>query len=96
MRSSIFVLLSTVALLGSGSVALADPPATSSPDTVSVGTNQSDPNEVICKTLAPETGTRLGPRRECQTRHEWDMQQQQSQRELLQKQNGGSLAVPGG
>ncbi len=31
-----------------------------------------DPDEVICKKLPAETGTRLGKRKECHTRKEWD------------------------
>jgi hypothetical protein len=30
-----------------------------------------DPNEVICKKLEADTGTRLGKRKECRTRQEW-------------------------
>jgi hypothetical protein len=30
-----------------------------------------DPDEVICKKLPAETGTRLGKRKECRTRREW-------------------------
>ena len=92
MRRSIFVLAGVVGLLGSGFVASADPsPATTTTaanpsDTASAGTNPSNWNEMICKTMAPATGTRLGARRECQTRHEWDMQQQEAQRELEKNQ----------
>jgi len=53
-----------------------------------------DPNEMICKTMAPTTGTRLGARRECQTRHQWDMQQQEAAREL-EKMQGTLPGVPG-
>lgn len=31
-----------------------------------------DPDEVICKRLEAETGTRLGKRKECRSRREWD------------------------
>jgi hypothetical protein len=91
MRSSIVLLSGVVGLLGSGLVALADPVPTTAPvntpDTASAGTNPSDPNEMICKSMAPATGTRLGTRRECQTRHEWDMQFQENQRELDRMHN---------
>jgi hypothetical protein len=101
MRSSIVLLAGAVGLLGSGLVAFADPPSTTTtaanpPDMASAGTDRSNWNEIICKTMAPETGTRLGARRVCQTRHEWDMQMQESQRELEHQQSGASAGVPGG
>lgn len=34
-------------------------------------TSNEDPDEVICKRLPAETGTRLGKRKECRTRREW-------------------------
>jgi hypothetical protein len=105
MRSSIVLLAGIVGLLGSGLVAFADPETPSSaaatttaanpPDAASAGTPQSDWNDIICKTMAPATGTRLGARRACQTKHEWDLQQQEAQRELEHQQNGASAGVPG-
>jgi hypothetical protein len=51
---------------------------------------------MICKTMAPTTGTRLGARRECQTRHQWDMEQQQAQREVQENQRLGLTGgIPG-
>jgi hypothetical protein len=32
----------------------------------------SDPNHLICKTLAPITGTRIGERQVCRTQRQWD------------------------
>ena len=95
MRRSIFVVAGLVGLLGSGGAVLADPPAatttTAAPqDTASAGTQPNDWNEMICKTMAPTTGTRLGARRICQTRHEWDMQQQEAQRELEKNQQNSA------
>jgi hypothetical protein len=87
-------------LLGSGLVALADPaPVTTpvnTPDAASAGTNPSDPNEIVCRSMAPPTGTRLGTRRVCQTRHEWEMQYQETQRELQRQLNQGMGPQPGG
>jgi len=34
--------------------------------------------------MAPTTGTRLGARRKCQTRHDWQMQQEEAQKVLSQ------------
>jgi hypothetical protein len=100
MRSSIVLLAGVVGLLGSGFVALADPASTTTtanpPDTASAGTNPSDPNEIICKTMAPPTGTRLGARRECATRHEWQVQELEAQRETEKMQNTPGAGIPGG
>jgi hypothetical protein len=105
MRSSIVLLAGIVGLLGSGLVAFADPEtptsaaattATANPTDTASAASQSDWNDMVCKTMAPATGTRLGPRRVCQTKHEWDMQQQESQRELEHQQNGAAAGVPGG
>jgi hypothetical protein len=106
MRSSIVLLAGIVGLLGSGLVAFADPAAPAAPaattttanppDTASAGTPQSDWNDIICKTMAPATGTRLGARRACQTKHEWDMQQQEAQHELELNQQHSNPGSPTG
>jgi hypothetical protein len=106
MRSSVVLLAGAVGLLASGFVALADPAASTAPaattttanpsDTASAGAPQSDWNDIICKTLAPATGTRLGGRRECQTKHEWDMQQQEAQHELELNQQHSNPGSPTG
>lgn len=46
-----------------------------------------DPNEVICKKMEAETGTRLGKRKECHTRKEWDEIAEESRREMEKAQN---------
>jgi hypothetical protein len=95
MRRSIFIVAGLVGLLGSGVAVLADPPtatttAANTADTSSTGAQPNDWNEMICKTMAPTTGTRLGARRICQTRHEWDLQQQEAQRELEKNQQNSN------
>lgn len=30
-------------------------------------------SEVICRRIAPPTGSRIGPRNICKTQHEWDL-----------------------
>lgn len=99
MRRSVVLLAGVVGFLGSSLVAMADPaaPATTAPAPTVAAAPASDPandpNEMVCKTMAPTTGTRLGARRICQTRHNWDMQQQQAARELQQNQ---TLGLQGG
>jgi hypothetical protein len=102
MRSSIVLVAGLVGLLGSSLVAAADPASTTTttatpPDTASAGATPDDPNEIICKTMAPTTGTRIGARRECATRHQWDQQYQETQRLLqLQSSHGQGGVSPGG
>lgn len=43
-------------------------------------------NEIVCKSLAPATGTRLGSRRVCKTQGEWDRERQQAQDTLSRTQ----------
>ncbi len=106
MRCSAVVLAGFVGLLGLSFAAVADPgapaaaaPAAAAPAAAPAVTAQvDDPNEVICKTMAPTTGTRLGARRECQTRREWDADQARAEQNLRQQQNIGNLqpGMPGG
>jgi hypothetical protein len=46
-----------------------------------------DPNEVICKKLEAETGTRLGKRKECRTRREWDQLAEEAKENLQKSQS---------
>jgi hypothetical protein len=54
-----------------------------------------DPNAIVCKRLAPETGTRLGSRTQCRTKAEWDAISREAQEGLRAEQQRGS-ATPGG
>lgn len=82
-----FAVACAIALLSAAAPATAEeappppPPAegqTVAPPAQPADTGQpsapaEDPNEVICKRLPPETGTRLGKnRKECHTRSEWN------------------------
>ena len=49
--------------------------------------SDKDPNEVICKKLAAETGTRLGKRKECRTRREWDSIEAEAKENLEKSQS---------
>ncbi|NNC73024.1 MAG: hypothetical protein HKN78_09135 [Sphingomonadaceae bacterium] len=35
-------------------------------------------NRIICRRIAPPTGSRIGPRRICKTQHEWDLIEQET------------------
>ena len=96
MRRSVVLLVGVAGLLGSSLTAMADPATATAPAATTApaaaAAPADDPNEIICKTLAPETGTRLGARRECQTRHDWDMQHEEAERQLQYQQQMGLQA----
>jgi len=41
---------------------------------------------MVCKTMAPTTGTRLGARRVCQTQYAWDEERKQVARDIANQQ----------
>jgi hypothetical protein len=41
-----------------------------------------DPKAVVCKRMAPETGTRLGSRMVCMTNAQWDEMTRQAAEEM--------------
>ena len=49
----------------------------------------ADPNKLICRTMPPETGTRLGARRKCQTQAEWDDRERADEQALMKIQSQG-------
>jgi hypothetical protein len=61
----------------------AQQPATGTPEQAPA----ADPNEVICKKLEADTGTRLGKRKECRTRQEWDQIAEEAKRNLEKSQS---------
>ncbi len=90
MRNSTALAIALASLLGSSVVALADPVAPMAPAPA------DDPNQIVCKTEAPMTGTRLGARRECHTKSQWaDMQRQAQQQLNLDQALGRTGRIPG-
>lgn len=53
-----------------------------------------DPNEVICRSEPPPSGTRLGKRRICATRVEWDEMARSAREETELLQQGGRTCAP--
>ncbi|HEY4941290.1 MAG TPA: hypothetical protein VII56_07665 [Rhizomicrobium sp.] len=71
--------------------------APSAPAATAVATNTPDPaaDQIVCKSLGPSTGTRLGSRHICQTAREWEDQQKAHQRDVLHEQTrGGYFQTP--
>jgi hypothetical protein len=57
-----------------------------------------DPSVIVCKRMAPETGTRLGSRSICHTNAEWEEISRQSQEAMreVQQRNATSYTPPPG
>ncbi len=96
--SNVFVSACAVALLSFASAAVAEdaqqPPAaegqTAAPaqPAADPAAPAENPDEVICKRLPAETGTRLGKnRKECHTRREWDQIAEESKQSLEKSQS---------
>ena len=49
-----------------------------------------DPKAIVCKRMAPETGTRLGSRMQCMTNAQWDEITRQSQEAIQRQQRSGA------
>ena len=101
MRFTVLAV-SLAGLLGSSLIALADPPTaapTAQPGAAAQpGDSTDDPNAIVCKTMEPATGSRLGGRRVCQTRKEWDDWRKLNEETVRQFQSLGEnqSANPGG
>lgn len=54
----------------------------------------NDPDEVICRYEPPPTGSRLGKRRICATRSEWDALADSAREETRLLQSGGKTCTP--
>jgi len=63
-------------------------PVAAAPDAQTVAAK--DPKAVVCKRMAPETGTRLGSRMQCMTNAQWDEITRQSQDAIREKQHSGA------
>lgn len=91
-----FVLL-TIAAVAFAAPALAEDtapavaPSTQAPAAQGdTSTTDSALDKVVCKKLAPPTGTRLGARRVCQTEREWRDMMQRSQDMINHGQQKGA------
>ena len=51
--------------------------------------SDTDLDKIECRTSPPETGTRLGGKRECHTVRQWNQRQQDAQDELKRTQMNG-------
>lgn len=85
--------LSVAAAIAAGA-ARAEPARTPPDDGGATATPDKDP--IVCRTLPPPTGSRLGQRRICQKQSVWDQLQKDSQDAVNKTQKNGDLArTPG-
>ncbi|MBI1329177.1 MAG: hypothetical protein GC166_04645 [Alphaproteobacteria bacterium] len=67
-----------------------------SAEETSSSTVSADLDKIVCKTMAPPTGTRLGGRRLCQTQREWDAMHENTKQDLMKNQMQGIQQSPPG
>jgi hypothetical protein len=73
-------------LWGAGSVADTTSAQTA---TQPATTDAADADKMVCKSMDPPTGSRLGGRRECHTQREWDQRQRDDQAKTNEIQEHG-------
>jgi hypothetical protein len=71
-------------LWGAGSVA-----DTTGAQSATPAATDPDADKVVCKSMDPPTGSRLGSRRECHTQREWDQRTRDDQAKTQQIQSHG-------
>ena len=96
MRKFGLLMVTVAGMAFAGSAAMADaappPPAPAATDAAKT----SDLDKMVCRTMAPATGTRIGARRECRTQREWDDIRQQSQKITSQMEGSSHTTNPTG
>ena len=102
MRNFVILLVGAGALVGSAGLALADNTTSSqtvAPTTVArvqpASASTANPDEIVCRSMAPPTGTRLGARRVCQSQRQWDVEREAEQQELMKAQTSLTPGSPG-
>jgi hypothetical protein len=87
MRSIVFAFAAVAALGPSLQVSAQDAAAVpSAPVTNSAAEGKWNTDEMVCKIQPPETGTRLGERRECHSTREWERMLAAEQQQVFKAQ----------
>ena len=94
MRKFGLLMVTVAGMAFAGSAAMADAAAPPPAPAASDAAKTAELDKMVCRTMAPATGTRIGARRECRTQREWDDIRQQSQKET-NKMEGSTLAPRG-
>ncbi len=71
------------------------PTATAQAPAAPVGSQASNPDEIVCRMSPPTTGSRLGGGRECHAQREWDQRMHDEQR-MLEHNQSVNWKPPGG
>ncbi len=83
-------VLAFIGFVMSGPIAAADPATPSAGQAASTDPALTENlDRIECRTLAPETGTRLGARRECRTIRAWNEIRDAGQKALIDVQSRG-------
>lgn len=95
-KVNLMVAVAAALLLSAASASAGDSSTLSStsPTATAPAANSStsDPaDEIVCKSMAPPTGSRLGSRRICQTGRQWQAQEQAARDLITREQNRGAL-----
>jgi len=88
------VTVAGMAFAGSAAMADAAPPPPAPAAADAAKTNDLD--KMVCRSMAPPTGSRIGVRRECRTQREWDDIRQQSQKITNQMEGASHTTNPTG
>lgn len=92
MRRHIVLTAAAAAYLCIGPAMAGNNSQTAQPDQ----NKASDQNKIICESLPPPTGTRLGGRRVCMTKAQWDRQHHEAADALSRQQTLGKMGkLPG-
>ena len=94
MRKFGLLMVSVAGMVFAGSAAMADAAAPAPAPAATDPAKAADLDKMVCRQMAPATGTRIGARRECRTQREWDDIRQQSQKET-NKMEGTAMAPRG-
>ena len=95
MRKFGLLMVSVAGMVFVGSAAMADAAAPPTAPAATEAAKPGDLDKMVCRTMAPATGTRIGARRECRTQREWDDIRQQSAKETDQMQGNRGIITPG-
>ena len=94
MRGSAIFSVAVLVLLGTR--AMADPSSPPNSEMAAQTHATDDQDKVVCRTLEPPTGTRLGARRECRTQKEWNDLMQEHQKSVTDFQSKMLTSAPPG
>lgn len=96
MRTSAFCLAMTALVAAPAALASTQPIGleSTSAQTAQPAVTSSDPNEIICKSSANETGSSLLRRRVCMSRTEWQQMENENRAQITDLQTRSLATAP--